>query len=623
MNKTIIKLSLVFLMLLVSFVKTPFEAQAENINSAQELEEYINFLETNKAFYTKDSWNDTILDKSITGKGLIAQGKDSLTNGEEDNYETILSRLKEEYGKLIPELKPNIALGKNVTAYWLDGTSSDITNTGSPLSKATDGNKDNVNNYAIFGNNSIDQPCYIQVDLGYSYPIKQVNLFRYWNDGRTYNDTALVISDDENFNSYQVLYYSASDKDTNIFNLNINPTNDLYVETSSGYQIFSANENAPKARYIRLYGSGSTSNKENHVVELEVYSVNDDPYKIADLKKLSEEATNYLNNTKKNHNNSAIAALSLEITNFNLLISELENNILKKMGDVSNAKTKLNMALRLYEQDFKMTLEFENDIADINKIEEGDISEIQDAINNGKTLVVQLLITNAESYGLFDSEINKIKNYANTNDINTIYNFLNIFLYVYDESDNYIGNITKLTEDVKISFEIPNEIMNAPAGMKREFYIIHVHGGEEAEFISDVSANGNILTFSTNKFSVFSLAYKDELLPPEPPVTPPSTSGSNSPIVDKENVTVNKHTTTKEDKPKEEIKEEVAYNNEINKAEEDNISTEDIENNISDNQTEGVVEEKSLNLIMLFILLLLLLIIVIVILIRRKKNQRY
>lgn len=625
MKRKIISLIMISLLLSIGTTKQPTIVLAEENNieqhttSAQELEDYINFLESNRAFYTKESWNSTTL------TGLIKQGKDSIENNYVNGFDSILNRLKEEYGKLIPELNPNIILGKNISAFWLDGNNNDVTNSRSPLSNAVDGVKGDVNKYAIFGNNNIDEPSYVQVDLGCSYPIKQVNLYRYWNDGRTYYDTALVISNDESFSNYQVLYYSSNDKDSNIFNLNTNPTNDLYVETISGYQIFSAGEDIPEARYIRLYGKGNNKNKENHIVELEVYSENNDPYKINELTNLLNSAKEHLNNTKDKHSKEAINKLEIEIQKFNDFISSINGNN-KTMSDVSVAKVNLNNAIETYNKDIKLNFDYENILDNIGKADEGVIN----AINNNETVYVhfQILdnVNGDDPQGYFVQSVAKINELANSESL-TINKYMDISIFAYrDESrNNYIGQINELTNNITISFEIPEEIRNAPEGMKRTFYIIHVHGSEDAEKIDNITINGNILTFKTNKFSVFALGYKDETLPPVIPVTPPSTSdnSSSSIIEDNKVSTVKKPIIILEDKKDEVIEETKVETIEETKEEvnEEDLNKDVVEKeNTSANQKEETKKSK-FNIIYLIIILCLLLLFIILILLKRRKKD--
>ena len=100
-------------------------------------------------------------------------------------------------------------------------------------------------------------------------------------DTRTYDTTALVVSNDPEFPADafdEVLYYSAEDKTKDLYNLGVKPTEDLYVESKDGKLLFgsedeAADEKPVRARYVRLYGNSKVNAKggDNHVVELKVF----------------------------------------------------------------------------------------------------------------------------------------------------------------------------------------------------------------------------------------------------------------------------------------------------------------------------------------------------------------
>lgn len=93
-----------------------------------------------------------------------------------------------------------------------------MTNTRSPLSNAVDGVYNNSDKYAIYGKDGKDKGSYITIDLGQQCKINNVNLWRYWSDGRTYKATALVVSDTADFAKKTVLYYSG---DSDVYNLGV------------------------------------------------------------------------------------------------------------------------------------------------------------------------------------------------------------------------------------------------------------------------------------------------------------------------------------------------------------------------------------------------------------------
>ena len=105
----------------------------------------------------------------------------------------------------------------------------------------------------------------MQIDLEKDADISAVLLWHFHSQARVYFDVVVQVSDDPAFQ-----------KDvTTIFNNDAN--NDLglgagkeldYVETYQGKLI---DAKGVKGRYVRLYSKGSTTNKLNHYIEVEVW----------------------------------------------------------------------------------------------------------------------------------------------------------------------------------------------------------------------------------------------------------------------------------------------------------------------------------------------------------------
>ena len=224
---------------------------------------------------TADSWAAAGMDQLIAA-AEAAQG---------DAQVDALAKLIDGYNQLLPKQPEvpepkfeNLAQGKNVSAAFV-GAAGDATNAGSPLSNAVDGSIGTAH-YAIFGKDGQNKPAYMTVDLGCECDIAGVQLWRYYGDTRTYDTTALVVSNDPKFpaDSSKVLYYSAEDKTKDLYNLGVKPTEDLYVESEAGKLLFGsadegAGEKSVRARYVRLYGNSKVDAKggDNHVVELKVF----------------------------------------------------------------------------------------------------------------------------------------------------------------------------------------------------------------------------------------------------------------------------------------------------------------------------------------------------------------
>lgn len=226
---------------------------------------------------TADSWAAAGMDQLIAA-AEAAQGDAQVDAFVKltDGYNQLLPKQPE-----VPEPKfENLAQGKNASAAFV-GAAGDATNAGSPLSNALDGKvPETAKPHAIFGADNQHRPAYMQVDLGSDCDVSGVQLWRFFDGGKKYDTTALVVSNDPEFaeGSYEVLYYSAADKNKDLFGLGVKPTEDLYAESKEGKVLFGsiedkASQKTVRARYIRLYGNGyeGSNGGDNHVVELKVF----------------------------------------------------------------------------------------------------------------------------------------------------------------------------------------------------------------------------------------------------------------------------------------------------------------------------------------------------------------
>jgi hypothetical protein len=108
---------------------------------------------------------------------------------------------------------------------------------------------------------------WVQIDLGKSQELSAVVAWHYHSQARVYRDVVVQVSDDKDFISGV----------TTVFNNDHDNTSGLgagkdreYIETFDG-KLF--DPKGVKARYIRLYSGGNTSNDMNHYVEVEVYGL--------------------------------------------------------------------------------------------------------------------------------------------------------------------------------------------------------------------------------------------------------------------------------------------------------------------------------------------------------------
>ncbi len=126
----------------------------------------------------------------------------------------------------------------------------------------TDGEKSGEDGYFVEFGPGIQ---YVQIDLEDTYALHAILLWHFHSQARVYRDVIIQVSDDADFlTDVKTIYNNDHD---NSSGLGIGK-NKEYIEVSEGRLIDPKGE---KARYIRLYSKGNTSNDMNHYVEVEVY----------------------------------------------------------------------------------------------------------------------------------------------------------------------------------------------------------------------------------------------------------------------------------------------------------------------------------------------------------------
>jgi hypothetical protein len=108
---------------------------------------------------------------------------------------------------------------------------------------------------------------WVQIDLGKSRELQAIVVWHYHSQARVYRDVVVRVSDDKDFIAGV----------TTVFNNDHDNTSGLgagkdkeYIETFDG-KLF--DPKGVKARYVRLYSGGNTSNDMNHYVEVEVFGI--------------------------------------------------------------------------------------------------------------------------------------------------------------------------------------------------------------------------------------------------------------------------------------------------------------------------------------------------------------
>ena len=167
----------------------------------------------------------------------------------------------------------NLAYQKETKIFWNDGTEQSVRDSSKGTAHVTDGRSNDYNGYLDFGRDGDTRGSYIEIDLLKSSYIKTIDLYRYWNDGRTYRNTVVVVSNDKDFYTYKVVYNT----DTNNMHGFGVGTDQTYSESADG-KSFKVDTTA---RYIRVYMNGqSDTATTNHIVEVRAFGYEETPSEI-------------------------------------------------------------------------------------------------------------------------------------------------------------------------------------------------------------------------------------------------------------------------------------------------------------------------------------------------------
>ena len=152
---------------------------------------------------------------------------------------------------------------------------------------------------------------------------------------------------------------------------------------------------------------------------------------------------------------------------------------------------------------------------EVTSVSDETVENIKEAIDNGQVISTEVQVTsveetevNAQDKKVLEDHIDENVNIAQYFDINILV-----------KADNQvIGEINQLNKEITFTVAIPEDLMKDG----RTFYIIRVHDGK-AETLETVENEDGTLTFKTDKFSTYALAYEDvqeSITTPIAPVQP-------------------------------------------------------------------------------------------------------
>lgn len=172
------------------------------------------------------------------------------------NVKNLMPELKKFPTFLVPEGTVLLSKGKPVTS------SDDFPILGE-LPFVTDGDKNAGEGYFL---ELIDGDAqWVQIDLEQSAPLYAIILWHFHSQKRVYHDVIVQVSDDPTFKTgVETLYNNDYDNSSGFGK----GGDRAYVESYLGNLV---NAKGIKARYVRCYSKGNTSNDMNHYTEVEVF----------------------------------------------------------------------------------------------------------------------------------------------------------------------------------------------------------------------------------------------------------------------------------------------------------------------------------------------------------------
>lgn len=157
---------------------------------------------------------------------------------------------------MVPTDVTNVAKGKEVTS------SDDFPLIGE-LSLVTDGEKEAGEGYFV---ELMEGVQWIQIDLAKQSEIFAIAMWMYHSQERAYRDVVVQISDDAEFKNGVTTIFNADHDNSSKLGKG---KDKAWVQTNEGKLVVL--EKPLKAKYVRIYSNGNSTNDTNHYIEVEVY----------------------------------------------------------------------------------------------------------------------------------------------------------------------------------------------------------------------------------------------------------------------------------------------------------------------------------------------------------------
>lgn len=148
---------------------------------------------------------------------------------------------------------------------------------------------------------------------------------------------------------------------------------------------------------------------------------------------------------------------------------------------------------------------------DTTVVDETTATKIKEAVEQGKDIETEIVAEPVSEEKVDATEAKAIeetvKSLENTTDttktVTNVAQFINIEILI-KAGGEILGNLTALKEPIKLKIAIPENLK----ADSRKFFVVRLHNGKVEKLDSVMNEDGT-LTFSTDKFSTYALAYED------------------------------------------------------------------------------------------------------------------
>ena len=140
----------------------------------------------------------------------------------------------------------------------------------------------------------------------------------------------------------------------------------------------------------------------------------------------------------------------------------------------------------------------------VEGIDEELADKIREKVENGETIIVAVVAEEVKAEDVKEDAEKAEEKVSGTN--KKIVAFYDIDVLVKTE-DETLGNVTSLGDKIKLTVKLPTDLPEVPEGYTRVFKVIMVHDGVAKEL--DATVSGENLTFLSDKFSTYAIAYED------------------------------------------------------------------------------------------------------------------